>query len=33
MGALQIKLSTAENKEIREAIERVEMSGDRYPPG
>ncbi|KAL8940211.1 MAG: hypothetical protein Q9211_002383 [Gyalolechia sp. 1 TL-2023] len=33
LGALQIKLSPAEEKEIREAIERVEMVGGRYPPG
>ncbi|KAL9595664.1 MAG: hypothetical protein Q9219_006297 [cf. Caloplaca sp. 3 TL-2023] len=33
LKALDVKLSAAENKEIREAIERVELAGERYPPG
>ena len=33
MDALNVKLDAAENKEIREAIERVEVIGERYPPG
>ncbi|KAI4109019.1 MAG: hypothetical protein L6R37_000737 [Teloschistes peruensis] len=33
LGALDVKLSNAEVKEIREAIEKVEVHGERYPPG
>ncbi|KAL8773818.1 MAG: hypothetical protein Q9194_004205 [Teloschistes cf. exilis] len=33
LGALDVKLSNAEIKEIREAIEKVEVHGERYPPG
>ncbi|KAL9611825.1 MAG: hypothetical protein Q9167_003552 [Letrouitia subvulpina] len=33
LSALNVKLSSAENNEIRRAIENVEMVGERYPSG
>ncbi|KAL8731912.1 MAG: hypothetical protein Q9181_004135 [Wetmoreana brouardii] len=33
LDALKIELSVAENTEIRKAIEKVEVIGERYPPG
>ncbi|KAL8691407.1 MAG: hypothetical protein Q9218_003360 [Villophora microphyllina] len=33
LDAVSIKLSDAEIKEVREAIEKVEVRGERYPPG
>jgi aryl-alcohol dehydrogenase-like predicted oxidoreductase len=33
MGALNVKLTDEENKEIREAIDKTEIHGDRYQPG
>ncbi|KAJ9639106.1 hypothetical protein H2204_004014 [Knufia peltigerae] len=32
MGALNVKLTPEENREIRKAIESAEVSGSRYPP-
>jgi aryl-alcohol dehydrogenase-like predicted oxidoreductase len=31
LGALDVKISAEENKDIRQAIEKVEVSGGRYP--
>ena len=33
LGALDVKLSDSEDKEIRKAIEKAEVVGERYPPG
>lgn len=33
LNALNIQISEAENKEIREAIAKVEPVGERYPAG
>lgn len=33
MGALDVKLSDDEDKEIREAVEKAEVAGGRYPEG
>jgi len=33
LGALDVKLSDSEDKEIREAVEKAEVIGERYPAG
>lgn len=33
MGALDVKLSSEEVQELRDIISKVEIHGDRYPPG
>ncbi|KAI4259996.1 MAG: hypothetical protein LQ352_000492 [Teloschistes flavicans] len=33
LSAVEIRLSNAELREIRDAIEKVEVHGERYPPG
>ncbi|KAH8812664.1 NADP-dependent oxidoreductase domain-containing protein [Xylogone sp. PMI_703] len=33
MGALNVRLSDEESQDIRKSIEKVELHGDRYPPG
>ena len=33
VGSVFVALTSAEVKQIREAIERIGVHGDRYPPG